>query len=264
MAASIYARAASRGFPVFDFSGQTGQGALQDATAPPPAAGLPTGSWTDPNQDPGSIPAQLPMPEAYALMTPMWGLPGSVNPDDTPTNHAAPMVDPALLAIGINEGTKGPVFNGVALRDPRSGQSEVGSLAQMDQGRNQGHGSTADTLQPLTGQIRSQAGYDAVQGYGGGGPGPGGVNSEQGPATDQMTFGGYTYHNVFVNAAEVPFLVADPAQFIASAPELPIFTGVYDVPTASTLAQQAIPTDTPAQGPAVATAAPAYAGLPWG
>jgi hypothetical protein len=263
MAQAIAARAAQRGFPVFDFSGQTGQGALQDATAPPPSAGLPTGGWTDPNQDPGGIPAQLPPPEAYVLPALLWGLPGSPNPDDTPTNHAAPFADPALLAIGIDEGTHGPVFDGVALRDPRSGQSDVGTLAQMDQGRNQGHGSTADTLQPLTGQIRSQAGFDAVQGYGGGGPGPGGVNEPQGPTTDQMVFGGYTYSNLIVNAAEVPFLSADSAQFIATDPALPLYMPTYDGATTAVLAQQVIGADVPAQGPAVPMA-PLYSNLPWG
>ena len=64
-----------------------------------------------------------------------------------------------------------------------------------------GQGSAADTLQPLTGQIRSNAGLDAVQGYGGGGPGPGGVNVPQGPTTEVMTFGGYTFHDLLVSAA---------------------------------------------------------------
>jgi hypothetical protein len=40
MAQNIYARTASRGFPVFDAAGQTGQGALKDATWLPPVAVL--------------------------------------------------------------------------------------------------------------------------------------------------------------------------------------------------------------------------------
>lgn len=257
MAQPIAARAAQRGFPVFDFAGQTGQGALPDSTAPPPAAGLPTAPWTDPNNDPASVPAALALPEPYVLGQPLWGLPAGINPDDTPRTHAAPFADPAQLAVGDTDGTHGPVFNGPAVRH------NPATLSTMLQDRVRGQGSAADTLQPLTGQIRSMGGYDAVQGYGGGGPGPGGVNTPQGPATDDMTFGGYTYHNVTVNAAEVPFLVPSASQFIATAPELPPYAPSFDGPTAAVQAQGVIAADTPAQGPPLAAPVPAYTGSFW-
>jgi hypothetical protein len=256
MAQPIAARAAQRGFPVFDFAGQTGQGALPDSTAPPAVAGLPTAPWTDPNTDPASVPAVLPPPQEYVLGLTLWGLPAAANPDDTPRTHAAPFADPAQLAAGDDDGTHGPLFNGPAARQPAT-------LSAMLQGRVEGQGSTADTLQPLSGQIRSMGGYDAVQGYGGGGPGPGGVNDPQGPATDQMTFGGYTYHDVMVSAAEVPFLVAAADQFIATAPELPPYMPTYDGPTATVYAQNVIAADTPAQGPPLAAPVPAYATSFW-
>lgn len=260
MARSLYARTAARGFPVFDASGQSGQGALQDSTALPPSAGLPTAPWTDPNTDPGSVPAQVPPPEIYILGGSLWGLSGAPSPDDTPRTHAAPIADPTApedVYIAEANAAHGPVFTGVAERQPVA-------RGQMRQGRQGGQGSAADTLQPLTGQIRSMGGYDAVQGYGGGGPGPGGVNNPQGPVTDLMTFGGETYHDVFVSAAEKPFLVAQPDQFIASAPELPPYTPTYDAPTVSVHAQDIPATDTPAQGPPVAAAVPAYATSFWG
>ena len=256
MAQPIAARAAQRGFPVFDFAGQTGQGALQDSTALPPVAGLPTAPWTDPNTDPASVPAVLPPPQEYALGLTLWGLPAAANPDNTPRTHAAPFADPAQLAIGDDDGTHGPVFNGPAVRQPQT-------LPTMLQGRVRGQGSAADTQQPLTGQIRSMGGFDAVQGYGGGGPGPGGVNTPQGPATDQQTFGGYTYHDIIVNAAEVPFLVPEASQFIAAAPELPPYAPSFDGPTAAVQAQGVIATDTPAQGPPLAAPVPAYYGSFW-
>lgn len=252
MAQPVAARAAQRGFPVFNFAGQTGQGALPDSTAPPAVAGLPTAPWTDPNTDPASVPAVLPPPQEYVLGLSLWGLPAAPNPDDTPRTHAAPFADPAQLAAGDDDGTHGPVFNGPAVRQPVA-------LSTMLQGRVGGQGSSADTLQPVTGQIRSNAGYDAVQGYGGGGPGPGGVNDPQGPATDQMTFGGYTYHDVMVSAAEVPFLTVDADQFIATAPELPPYMPSYDGPTATVYAQNVIAADVPAQGPPLAAPVPAYA-----
>lgn len=258
MAQPVQARAAARGFPVYDTGGQTGQGALPDSTAPPPAAGLPAAAWTDPNQDPGSVPAALPPPQEYQLGLTMWGLSGAGNPNDTPRSHAAPFADPAQLAAGIDEGTHGPLFTGVAVRN------DIGTSAAMRQRRQGGQGSTADTQQPLTGQIRSQGGYDAVQGYGGGGPGPGGVNDPQGPATDLMTFGGETYHNVMVSAGETPFLTAGADQFIASAPEFPPYMPAYDVPTANVTAQAVVGTDTPAQGTPLSPALPAYANSFWG
>lgn len=257
MATSIYQRAAQRGFPVFDYAGQTGQGALQDATAPPPAAGLPSAPWTDPNTDPGSVPATLPPPQEYVLGLALWGLPGAPNPDNTPRTHAAPLADPAELAAGEGTDLHASPFTGVDVRH------SPGAKLKMAQGRVQGQGSSADTLQPLTGQIRSNAGYDAVQGYGGGGPGPGGVNSVQGPATDDMTFSGQTYHNVFVNAAEVPFLTPAADQFIVTAPEFPPYAPTFDGPTATVRAQDVTATDTPAQGTAVASGVPAYVTSFW-
>lgn len=260
MAQSIYARAAARGFPAFNYGGQTGQGALQDSTAPPPSVGLPNAPYVNPNTDPASVPAALPLPEEFQLGLTMWGLPGAVNPDDTPRTHAAPFADPTVpvgVYVAEANAAHGPIFTGVAERQPVA-------LASMRQGRTGGQGSHADTLQPLTGQIRANAGFDAVQGYGGGGPGPGGVNDPQGPTTDLMTFGGESYHGAaFVNAAEKPFLSTDAVQFIATAPELPPYMPTYDVPTANVSAQATIGTDTPAQGPSLGSSLPAYAGSFW-
>lgn len=267
MARPVYARAAQRGFPVFDYSGQSGQGALQDSTAPPPAAGLPQAAWSNPATDPASVPATLPPAQEYVVGPWLWGLPGSPNPDDTPRTHAAPFADPASLAIGDDEGTHAPVFTGQALNYASNPGNDIGSLTRMDQGRSQGQGSKADTLQPLSGQIRAMAGRDAVQGYGGGGPGPGGVNEPQGPVTDDMTFAGQVYkgqRGTFVSVAEVPRVVPAAAQFIASAPELPPYSATYNAPTMSVRAQDVIGADVPAQGPPLAAAAPAYGALPWG
>lgn len=278
MAQSVRSRALRRGFPVYDFGGQTGQGHLQDATAPPFVAGLPTAPWTDPNQDPASVPATLAPPEDYQLGLSLWGLPGSANPDNSPkptvpspgtwwdpgTGRSGPMADPALLAKGEFEGTHAPVFNGYQERNAASGESGVGAVTERAQSRVEGSGSSADVEQPLTGQIRSQGGFDAVQGYGGGGPGPGGVNSVQGPTTDDQVFGGETYHGVFLNAAETDFLSPEADQFIVTAPEFPSYAPTFDVPTAAVHAQDVTGADVPAQGPAVASSLPAYATSFWG
>lgn len=263
MAQSIYARAAARGFPVFDASGQSGQGALPDSTAPPQVAGRPGAPYVNPNTDPASVPAALPLPQEFQLGLGLWGLPGAPSPDNTPRTHAAPFADPTLPAgeyAAAADAAHGPVFDGVAVRN------DVGTLARMRQGRQGGAGSRADTLAPVNPAMRGQAGFDAVQGYGGGGPGPGGVNDPQGPLTDLMTFGGETYNGgpgTFVSAAEVPFLTAGADQFIAAAPELPPYMPAYDAPTANVSAQQPVGTDTPAQGPVLGSALPAYANSFW-
>lgn len=262
MATSVRARAALRGFPVFDASGQSGQGALQDSTAGPARAGLPTASWSDPNQDPGSVPAQLPPPELYMLGGLMWGLPGAANPDNNPKSapgpgspqgntHAAPIADPTLPIgdyFAEADATHADVFTGPDFRH------DVGDVRQFALRRSLTEGNSPLTQQKLTGPIRALAGLDGVQGYGGGGPGPGGTNLPE-LTTENRDYPGETY-TTFVSAAEVPFLTADADQFIAYAPELPPFVGVYDVPTANVQAQQPVTTDTPAQGPQLASPAP--------
>lgn len=263
MAQSVYQRAAGRGFPVYDVSGQSGQGRLQDATAPPGRAGLPSASWTDPEQDPGSVPATLTLPEVYVLGGSLYGLPGALNPDNTPRTHAAPFADPTIPRgdyYAEAEAAHAGVFTGVAERQPVTN-------GVMRERREGGQGSTADTLEHVTGQLRSNAGFDAVQGYGGGGPGPGGVNDPQGPATDLTVWRGETYTNVFVSAREVPLLVADADQFIATAPELPPYVAMYDGGDVAVHAQDTPAADVPAQGPALAGAPaglPAYVTSFWG
>jgi len=251
MAQTLQARVAARGFPVFDASGQSGQGALPDSTLPsgiPP--GSPTSTWTDPNVDPGSVGATLPPPEEYVLGQLGWGLPGGRNPDDTPDTHAAPMAD-STLPVGEYyaeaDATHSDEFNGWQIRHHPGTLKKFAHSVQIDPG------SPAGPLQPLTGQIRSMGRFDGVQGYGGGADGPGGTNATMPLTVNDIAFGGQTYHNTFLNAAEVPFLVPDADQFIASAPELPAFTGVYNAPNASVLAQDVTVADSPAQGPAVSS-----------
>lgn len=272
MAQSVTQRAAKRGFPVFSASGQSGQGALQDSTAPPPAAGLPTATWVNPASDPGSVPATLPPPEEYALGLTMWGLPGAANPDNNPKSapdqyspagntHAAPFADPSLPVgeyFAEADAAHADIFTGPAVRN------DIGTVTQFGLHRSLTEGNSPLTQQKLTGPIRANAGFDGVQGYGGGGPGPGGTNLPE-LTVEERDYPGQTY-TTFVSAAEVPFLTTDAVQFIAYAPELPPFTGVYDAPTADVSAQDVTTTDTPAQGRPLAPAPASYAYVPgfWG
>ena len=75
-------------------------------------------------------------------------------------------------------------------------------------------------------------------------------------------FGGYTYHNVTVSAAEVPRYDVAALQFIPSDLAQAPWLGEYDGPTASTAPQGITPADTPDQG--TAWTAPAAVSGMWG
>ena len=219
MARSVTARAAARGFPVFGGSGVTGQGALPDSTLPsgtPP--GSPTAQWSDPNTDPASVGATLTPPEEFVDGGSLWGLGAALNPDDTPGGHAAPMADPTLPRweyYAEADATHADEFSGHRLR------RHPGTLETFGQREDLAAGSPPGPLQPLAGQIRSMGRLDAVQGYGGGADGPGGVNAHM-PLTVQDTeYPGPEGNRVFVSAAEKPFLTSDAVQFIATAPSSP-------------------------------------------
>lgn len=265
MAQSLYARTAARGFPAFNASGQTGTGALPDSTRRGTSqAGEPSGSWTDPNVDPGSVVTGVGPPDDYIDSGMLWGLPGGANPDDTPRTHAAPFADPTA-PIGTYfaeaDAAHGNMFNGMEVRN------DVGLQPQYALDHVTGVNGSGSNQQPLTGQIRALGGYDAVQGYGGGADGPGGVNASMPLLADDRNYPGSLYDAPgFISAHEVPFLSAEVSQFIVSEPAYPVFTGGgFEGPTYNVAAQDVVTADTPAQGPpvAVAASAPAYANSFW-
>ena len=243
-------------------SGQTGQGSLPDSTLRGSSGpGEPSGTWTDPNQDPGSVPATM-GPPAEFVTGGLWGLSGSLNPDKTPRTHAAPFADPTLpVGEYYLEADAAHAYTRGGPEERRN----IPSVATFRLDHVTADGGSGGPLQPLSGQIRSQAGYDAVQGYGGGADGPGGVNATMPLHTEQRLYpgNGYSADN-HVNASEVPFLVPGADQFIAQAPELgPWMGGMYDGPTASVRTQDIITGDTPAQGGPVGQGLPAYATSFW-
>jgi hypothetical protein len=296
MAQSIQERVAARGFPVYDTSGQSGQGALASATPLPQRTGLPTSSWIDPDQDPAAVPAVMPPPEEYALGLMLWGLPAAANPDNTPHTdeydsgradpevfpsaaargdkasvpvlkagypqgpaHAAPLVDPPT-----NEpGRWAAYIEADTVRDPRidsseeflnPGQPDVdwvgwqGVMRQDHVGPIEGNGQSAQ--EPAHGQQRALAGLDAVQGYGGGGKGPGGTNLPE-LTEDHRDYPGTFYSaDAFVQAGEVPLNVADAEQFdFRLQPGRAPWTGVgWSHPMTTVRAQDPVTPDVPLQG----------------
>lgn len=256
MPQSLQARVAGRGYPVFDAAGQSGQGHLPDSTLP---SGPPVGSadpaWVNPANDPGWQPGTLGPPDAL-VMGGMFGLPGGWKLDDTPRTHAAPMADPTLPR-GIDyieaDATHEPVFNGPEVRRDVGTVAQLGGFAQQ---LAEGNGQVI-LAGGIPGQLRGNAPFDAVQGYGGGGKGPGGTNLPELTTLDRQ-FPGETYHNVFVSAAEVPRYDVAALQFIPSdLAQAPWVGGNYDAPTASTAPQGITPADTPDQGTPWTTAASA-------
>jgi hypothetical protein len=257
---SLQARVAARGFPVFDLAGQSGQGALPDSTLPSgPPAGAANPAWSDPNNDPGWQPTGIGPPEPY-ITAGMFGLPGGFKDDDTPRTHAAPIYD-STLPRGVDyieaDATHAPVFNGITVRRP-STQAAMQFSQQITEGNGESN------LEPVKGQLRAMGKFDGVQGYGGGGPGPGGTNLPELTVHDRQFPGPNSATLNFVNAAEVPLYVPSALQFIPQEPAMgPWLGGNYDVPTVSTHAQDVIPADTPTQGPPVFTPAVAASSSFW-
>lgn len=260
-AQSLYARVAARGFPVFDLGGQSGQGTLPDSTQPGNSGpGEPSGTWTAPNVDTGSVATGLAAPAEF-ISGGLWGLSGAMNPDLTPRTHAAPFADPTLpVGLYYEEADAAHAFT---LGGPEE-RRNVGTVKQFRLEHLTASGGSASDQQPITGPMRALAGYDAVQGYGGGGDGPGGVNGTMPLTVDQRSYPGELYR-AFVDAAEVDMVVPEAAQFIPNEPSMfPWRGGLFNSPTSTVRAQDPVTADVPAQGPAVGTGLPAYATSFWG
>lgn len=266
MPQNVYARVAARGFPVANISGQSGQGALQDSTAPPQVVGQPNASWSDPNADPGYEQTAMPTPEEYQLGLSLWGLGGEINPDNTPRTHAAPIADPTL-PIGEYyaeaDATHADEFTGTLLTNPGSGQSWVGDSYEMQYERSLIPGSDQTLQASVPDQLKSLNGFDAVQGFGGGGDGPGGTNADMPLMYQDAEFPGPEGNPVFISPAEVPFIVPSADQFIPTDPALGTWASPYDAPTTNVQQQQSVGTDSPAQG-APLSSVPMYSGSFWG
>ena len=312
MAQSIYARAASRGFPAIDFGGQTGEG----RTA---SSGGGVLSWQDHSRSgaetrgydlssgqssrqydpaaPGDTGAD------WILDAPLWGLPGGTRPDELPRTESdgLPPQGPRLPASGTLEfgqyqgGLEMPThaapFPNLPMGNPYDhaqvieyfeeenaihgvnfgGHRQRNDIPQLKQIPGWSHlpvndGGSTD-LQPLTGPIRSQAGLDAVQGYGGGGPGPGGTNDAHawGYWQDQAEYP-VDITPVIVSAGEVPFRTELPQMFVASdqtvgGPRTIDFG--YVAPTVNTIPQAPYEPSPVLSGGPLAAGDPAYAGSFW-
>lgn len=201
--------------------------------------------------------------------------------------HDAPLIDPGLAA------SQGELSTGYryeadlqadATRLPQIDSSEeilnpgqplnarITSHAVGFQGRmKQDHvgpveGNDPDRRQEkAAGSLRGNSGFDSVQGYGGGGKGPGGTNLPQLTEDHRDYPGSFYSHDAFTSAAEVPHLDAEAAQFIMNQPGMAPWTGdMWSAPLTQTHAQDVLPADIPLQGQPVAASTGGLLPPVWG
>lgn len=266
--AGLYQRVAGRGFGSAVADGMTGAGALESQGGPQKGQELGLTAQGQYTTLPGYLPEQPPGVDV-PILEGTWGLAGSATvPDSTPRTHAAPVPgwagsysDPELLTVHENSAViHSADFGALAghLESPASAaEPQIDAYTFSSQGENQ--------LQPLSGQIRAMGGYDATQGYGGGGSGPGGVNGygfadvrrTRITATDPQPM-------AYLDPAERPFVVPQAAGAFAPTDAIwgPAPQGTFldagNINTTPQTSFQAAPE--PETAPAAPQGAPASAG----
>lgn len=262
----LAAGVSSRTFGTAAEMGETGLEWVQDA----PLWGLAGGTRPDElprTETPDAEPAGPRLPasghlffEQYdgGLAVPTHAAPFPNRPMSSPYNHE----QESLYWEEENE-VHGVSYGGYA---QRTGQ--FGFFPQLHDWTHEPENSPGGSnLQPLSGPIRAQAGLDPVQGYGGGGRGPGGLNATRqfGYWRDEQRQGA-DIRPVIVSAGEIPFVTELPQMFTATDATTigqPVTYG-YNAPTVQVAGPQA-PYEVPpvARGVPLPAGPPAYAGSFW-
>ena len=193
--------------------------------------------------------------------------PGGLDAYPVGPYHDAPLIDPGLAVEGLEVGKtgkwRGYLEANAAFGENNNAQEILnpgsdGWLGGFSGVMRQDHvGPVEGNQQPLQEAVprslRGNAGLDAVQGYGGGGKGPGGTNLPE-ITEDHRDYPGEFYAaDAFTQVGEVPHLDAETAQFIQNQPGQAPWTGdMWDLPLVQTHAQDIIPADVPLQGPQLA------------
>lgn len=225
MPGGLYGRVQARGFPVpaaySDSPGAVAQAALESQGGPAdPAHGEIT--W---GQSPSTLygfALEGPGPVGTQILGDIPGPGELLDPDQTPgygpgtfRSHAAPHmtgfagsyhdVDAVAEMHQNSRRIHAADFGGAKLQDFNPGVSPGGEL-EMDPWTSEDYGDSNQP--PLDGAQRVLGGKDAVQGYGGGGSGPGGVNG-YGYGAVRIHRNGITGNvvNAYLDPAERPFYV---------------------------------------------------------
>jgi len=231
MANGLYARVASRGFPTSVDVGTTGEGALYNSGNPDLMHQQQTAvpGFTPAQTMKGFAPEPLPPVSVY-ISDDDYGLVGDrADPDQTPgygpgafRTHNAPMAGPNLNAptpwatpqqLGEIAGSLEEVRGIHSQRFARS-RGYVQSAEVTVQVGQQTAGEIGETLSDngSGGQMRGMAGIDSVQGFGGGGSGPGGINGRYPNEKHYLTTAEGSVLNATVDPSERPLTVPQLGQ----------------------------------------------------
>ena len=171
----------ARSFPAQVVAGQTGAGSLESRGAPlkPQQLNIVARSRSIiPGFDEDTYPAPYDQfDDGFDFI-----LPGTLtNPDQTPRTHATPFAGWAGSYNGdeiaeVNSNIMDIHSEDFGALTRRTNSAKWATDAEpTDISYNTSIGE--NELQPITGQMRRMGGYDATQGYGGRGSGPGGINA---------------------------------------------------------------------------------------
>lgn len=165
--AGLYNRVAARGFPARADAGMTGVASLADQGAPQdPVHGQAVAA-----QNVSTIPgftADTVGPVGVTLLEGAFGLPGGVDLDRTPSNHAAPVPgwagsysgDPDLYTVHENSAQIHAADFGDLTR-----RTSVLNIPEPTWEQWQYELRGDNLLQPVEGQLRAMGGFDTTQGY---------------------------------------------------------------------------------------------------
>ena len=223
--AGLYGRVQARGYPVPAAYAASPEAVYQAALEAQGGTADPAHGQRPAEALPSTLPGFAPEAPGPVGVEILGDIPGPGSPSDpsqspgygpgTFRTHAAPWPQPVGsvhdvegLARRAQESREihAVSFGNRTLADFAPGQSPGGTVLPMDPSGTEDYGSSNQV--PLEGPQRVLGGRDAVQGYGGGGSGPGGVNGH-GFGSVRANRQGITGNvvNAYLDPAERPFYV---------------------------------------------------------
>jgi len=164
----LYDRVQSRGFPSTVTAGMNAAGALDSQGHPRPPQQLGELEHGATSTLPGFEPDTVAELGAVPLLEGWFGLPGTVNPDETPRTHAAP--GPGWAGSYDSPELWQVHENSVAIHSQDFGALEgritsPGGINQPELDQWEANEPGENVLEPVTGQLQFMGGRDRTQGY---------------------------------------------------------------------------------------------------
>jgi hypothetical protein len=225
VASGLAGRVAGRGFPPPGYASDSAESVAASALAAQGGTADPAHGDTSWGPSPSTLTGfalEGPGPVGVEILGDYPGPGTLLDPDQTPgygpgtyRTHAGPVPGwagsyhdhEAIAQLHDNSRDIHAVnFGAPLLQDFGPGQSPGGTVLPMDPSGTEDYG--ASNQAPLSGAQRVLGGYDGVQGYGGGGSGPGGVNGYGlgSVKADHPNISGNVV-NAYLDPAERPFIV---------------------------------------------------------